>query len=38
MAESPPRRAASMRRLNPDSLHPPFANYAHGVEVPPALG
>jgi 2-iminobutanoate/2-iminopropanoate deaminase len=23
-----------MRRLTPDSLHPPFANYAHGVEVP----
>jgi len=22
-----------MRRLNPDSIHPPFANYAHGVEV-----
>ena len=25
-----------MRRLTPDSLHPPFANYAHGVEVPAA--
>ncbi|MGA7198535.1 RidA family protein [Roseiarcus sp.] len=24
-----------MRRLNPDTLHPPFANYAHGVEVEP---
>ena len=24
-----------MRRLNPSSIHPPFANYAHGVEVPP---
>ncbi len=24
-----------MRRLNPDAIHPPFANYAHGVEVPP---
>ncbi|MBV9287858.1 MAG: RidA family protein [Hyphomicrobiales bacterium] len=24
-----------MRRLNPDSIHPPFANYAHGVEVAP---
>ena len=24
-----------MRRLNPDSIHPPFANYAHGVEVDP---
>src|SRR6185437_1454561 len=23
-----------MRRLNPTSIHPPFANYAHGVEVP----
>ncbi len=22
-----------MRRLNPNSIHPPFANYAHGVEV-----
>ena len=25
-----------MRRLNPDAIHPPFANYAHGVEVDPA--
>ena len=24
-----------MRRLNPTTIHPPFANYAHGVEVPP---
>jgi len=24
-----------MRRLNPSSIHPPFANYAHGVEVGP---
>ncbi len=24
-----------MRRLNPDTIHPPFANYAHGVEVEP---
>lgn len=24
-----------MRRLNPGAIHPPFANYAHGVEVPP---
>jgi 2-iminobutanoate/2-iminopropanoate deaminase len=24
-----------MRRLTPDSIHPPFARYAHGVEVPP---
>ena len=24
-----------MRRLNPNTIHPPFANYAHGVEVPP---
>ncbi|HYC26206.1 MAG TPA: RidA family protein [Roseiarcus sp.] len=23
-----------MRRLTPDSIHPPFARYAHGVEVP----
>jgi enamine deaminase RidA (YjgF/YER057c/UK114 family) len=23
-----------MRRLNPGSIHPPFANYAHGVEIP----
>jgi 2-iminobutanoate/2-iminopropanoate deaminase len=23
-----------MRRLNPSSIHPPFANYAHGVEAP----
>src|SRR6516165_7413895 len=22
-----------MRRLNPDVIHPPFAKYAHGVEV-----
>lgn len=22
-----------MRRLNPNSIHPPFANYAHGVEA-----
>jgi 2-iminobutanoate/2-iminopropanoate deaminase len=22
-----------MRRLNPNSIHPPFANYAHGVEI-----
>jgi 2-iminobutanoate/2-iminopropanoate deaminase len=22
-----------MRRLNPSAIHPPFANYAHGVEV-----
>jgi len=22
-----------MRRLNPNTIHPPFANYAHGVEV-----
>jgi 2-iminobutanoate/2-iminopropanoate deaminase len=22
-----------MRRLNPGAIHPPFANYAHGVEV-----
>ena len=27
-------KSPSMRRLTPDSLHPPFANYAHGVEVP----
>ncbi len=24
-----------MRRLTPESIHPPFARYAHGVEVPP---
>lgn len=24
-----------MRRLNPNTIHPPFANYAHGVEIPP---
>jgi len=24
-----------MRRLNPGSIHPPFANYAHGVELVP---
>ena len=24
----------SMRRLNPSTIHPPFANYAHGVEIP----
>jgi 2-iminobutanoate/2-iminopropanoate deaminase len=24
-----------MRRLNPNAIHPPFANYAHGVEVKP---
>ncbi len=24
-----------MRRLNPASIHPPFANYAHGVAVEP---
>jgi len=23
-----------MRRLNPNTIHPPFANYAHAVEVP----
>jgi 2-iminobutanoate/2-iminopropanoate deaminase len=23
-----------MRRLAPESIHPPFARYAHGVEVP----
>jgi 2-iminobutanoate/2-iminopropanoate deaminase len=22
-----------MRRLNPEAIHPPFANYAHGIEV-----
>ena len=22
-----------MRRLNPDAIHPPFAKYAHGVEL-----
>jgi 2-iminobutanoate/2-iminopropanoate deaminase len=24
-----------LRRLNPSSIHPPFAKYAHGVEVDP---
>jgi 2-iminobutanoate/2-iminopropanoate deaminase len=24
-----------MRRLNPNTIHPPFANYAHGLEVNP---
>ena len=24
-----------MRRLNPSSIHPPFARYAHGVEIAP---
>jgi 2-iminobutanoate/2-iminopropanoate deaminase len=24
-----------MRRLTPDSIHPPFARYSHGVEIPP---
>ena len=24
-----------MRRLNPTAIHPPFANYAHGLEVDP---
>ena len=24
-----------MRRLNPNAIHPPFANYAHGLEVKP---
>src|ERR1700760_1067162 len=24
-----------MRRLNPASIHPPFAKYAHGIEVEP---
>ena len=24
-----------MRRLNPDAIHPPFAKYAHGLEVDP---
>jgi 2-iminobutanoate/2-iminopropanoate deaminase len=23
-----------MRRLSPQTIHPPFANYAHGVEIP----
>ena len=25
-----------MRRLNPAVIHPPFANYAHGIEVDPS--
>ena len=24
-----------MRRLNPGAIHPPFAKYAHGIEVDP---
>jgi enamine deaminase RidA (YjgF/YER057c/UK114 family) len=24
-----------MRTLNPGSIHPPFANYAHGIEIAP---
>jgi enamine deaminase RidA (YjgF/YER057c/UK114 family) len=24
-----------LRRLSPSTIHPPFANYAHGVEVDP---
>jgi 2-iminobutanoate/2-iminopropanoate deaminase len=24
-----------LRRLNPKTIHPPFANYAHGVEIDP---
>lgn len=24
-----------MRRLNPDGVHPPFANYAHGIAIDP---
>ncbi|WP_372424589.1 RidA family protein [Salinarimonas chemoclinalis] len=24
-----------MRRITPDTIRPPFANYAHAVEVPP---
>ena len=24
-----------MRALNPSSIHPPFANYAHGIEIGP---
>ena len=23
-----------MRRLTPETIHPPFANYAHGLEIP----
>ena len=25
----------TLRRLNPAAIHPPFANYAHGIEAPP---
>jgi 2-iminobutanoate/2-iminopropanoate deaminase len=28
------RESTAMRRLNPTTIHPPFANYAHGVEIP----
>ena len=27
-------RCMTFRRLHPSSIHPPFAHYAHGVEVP----
>ena len=26
-------KGAALRRLNPSTIHPPFANYAHGVEI-----
>ena len=32
-AARPPETFLEMRRLNPNAIHPPFANYAHGVEV-----
>ena len=28
------RKAIEMRELTPDTLRPPFARYAHGVEIP----
>ncbi|MCY4300749.1 MAG: RidA family protein [Aestuariivita sp.] len=24
-----------MKSLNPDTIHPPFARYSHGIEMPP---
>ena len=35
MAAPSPKDRYVMRHLNPPSIRPPFARYAHGVEVPP---
>ena len=35
MAAPSPKVRYVMRHLNPPSIRPPFARYAHGVEVPP---